>query len=362
MILAVASNAKTFWFVTRGSGVVAQLLLTASVVLGILSTVRWRTARAPRFVVGALHRNLTLFAIAFVAVHMITTVADGYAPIGFKDAVIPFLTSYRPFWLALGAISFDLLLALVATSLLRTRIGLRSWRIVHWLAYVSWPIALMHGFGSGSDARASWYVLVSLACAGAVVAAIVLRVGRAALQPLYRVGVIAVTLAVTVGMGIWYRSGPAKRGWAARSGTPRSILQRKASATLDQIAALRHPLRSEFSGHLNGRVARSSNGNGGLGIAIAANVNGSANGVLRLTLWGWALQSGGLQMTNSTASFQPFGYGAYEGHVTHLDGTRAALRLVNARGDVIRIVCNLWISDDGYLRGTLAGRDLGNES
>ena len=82
--------------------------------------------RWPRFVVGGLHRNLTLLAIAFVAVHVVTTVADGYAPIGLRDAFIPFVSPYRPVWLGLGAVAFDLLLALVVTSLLRARIGYRA--------------------------------------------------------------------------------------------------------------------------------------------------------------------------------------------------------------------------------------------
>ena len=87
---------------------------------------RWHSARWPRFPSAGLHRNLTLLAIAFVAVHVVTTVADGYAPIGSADAFIPFVSPYRPVWLGLGAVAFDLLLALVLTSLLRARIGYRS--------------------------------------------------------------------------------------------------------------------------------------------------------------------------------------------------------------------------------------------
>src|SRR5205814_7533449 len=139
--------------VTRGSGVVALLLLTAGLILGIVGTLRWRSDRWPRFAVVAIHRNLTLFAIVFVVVHVVSTVVDGFAPIGLKDAVIPFVSRYRPLWLGFGALAFDLLLALVVTSLLRSRIGYRTWKLVHWLAYAAWPIALVHGLGSGSDAR-----------------------------------------------------------------------------------------------------------------------------------------------------------------------------------------------------------------
>jgi hypothetical protein len=113
-------------------------------VLGVLTSTRWAAPRWPRFVVSGLHRNVTLLALAFVCVHVMTTILDGYAPIGLRDAVIPFVSRYRPLWLGFGALAFDLLLAIIATSAARARIGYRTWRIVHWLAYASWPVALVH--------------------------------------------------------------------------------------------------------------------------------------------------------------------------------------------------------------------------
>ena len=122
--------------------------------------------------VAGLHRNLTLLALAFIALHVLTTVVDGYAPISLLNAVLPFTSPYRPVWLGLGAVAFDLLLALTITSLLRARIGYSRWRALHWLAYASWPIALVHGLGTGTDARVT-----------CVVGAVVWRVaaGRASL-------------------------------------------------------------------------------------------------------------------------------------------------------------------------------------
>jgi DMSO/TMAO reductase YedYZ heme-binding membrane subunit len=143
-------SSHALWFATRGFGVVSLLLLTAIVVLGVASATRWKSARWPRFVVAGLHRNLTLLALVFIASHVITTVADGFAPISFLNAVLPFTSAYRPVWLGLGAVAFDLLLALTITSLLRARIGYGRWRALHWLAYASWPIALVHGLGTGT--------------------------------------------------------------------------------------------------------------------------------------------------------------------------------------------------------------------
>src|SRR4051812_32786080 len=115
------NTGKDLWYLTRGSGAVALLLLTASMMLGVLSAVRVKGARWPRFAVVGVHRSLTLLSIVFVVLHVVTTVADGYAPIGLKDAIVPFGSPYRPIWLGLGAVAFDLVLALAITSYLRYR-------------------------------------------------------------------------------------------------------------------------------------------------------------------------------------------------------------------------------------------------
>jgi sulfoxide reductase heme-binding subunit YedZ len=91
-LVASATGPSAYWYLTRGSGAVALLLLTGTTLLGIASSNRWSSSRWPRFVVAGLHRNLTLLAIAFVALHVLTTVADGFAPIGLRDAILPFLS------------------------------------------------------------------------------------------------------------------------------------------------------------------------------------------------------------------------------------------------------------------------------
>jgi predicted ferric reductase len=156
------------WYSARATGLVALLLLTATMVWGMLGSARTGPASWPRFTVTLLHRNLSLLTLAFLAVHVGSSVIDRYAGIGWLDAVIPFRSVYRPLWLGLGAIAFDLLLALVVTSLLRTRIDVRWWRAVHWAAYLCWPIALVHAIGIGTDSRGGWPLIVTAGCFVAV--------------------------------------------------------------------------------------------------------------------------------------------------------------------------------------------------
>ena len=230
MTTLLASTPSPLWYATRGSGVVTLVLLTVSICLGVLTTVRWRTGGLPRFVVAGLHRNVTLLAVAFLAVHVGTTIADGYTPIGLKDAVVPFLSSYRPLWLGLGTLACDLLVAVVLTSLLRARLGYRVWRVTHWLAYASWPLALLHSLGTGSDARFSWMAALAFVCIAAVAVSVLLRVGRAAGDARVRLAGAAAAVLLPLLVLLWYQGGPGQKGWAARAGTPTSILAANGSA------------------------------------------------------------------------------------------------------------------------------------
>ena len=155
--VAIVVNSSTpLWYATRATGLVALVLLTASMTLGLLSSVRYQRPAWPRFVTLGLHRNLSLLALAFTVAHVLTTVLDSFVSIPLQDAVVPFISSYRPLWVGFGAIAFDLMIALTVTSLLRTRMGLRSWRVVHWTAYLCWPVAVLHGLGTGTDTTARW--------------------------------------------------------------------------------------------------------------------------------------------------------------------------------------------------------------
>ncbi len=164
--------------------------------------------------------------------HILTSVLDSFAPIGLLDSVIPFAGAYRPFWLGLGALSFDLLLAVTATSLLRRRIGHRAWRGVHWLSYASWPVALLHGFGTGSDVKDTWLLALSIGCLAVVAAAVVLRVSdRRVATSRARSAALAGTAAFALFLALWLPSGPLGSEWARRSGTPSTLLHAKSGAS-----------------------------------------------------------------------------------------------------------------------------------
>jgi methionine sulfoxide reductase heme-binding subunit len=224
MSLVVATGSLD-WYLTRATGMVALLLLTGAVVLGVLDVRRFSSPRWPRFVVDALHRNVALLAMVFLGLHIVTSVLDSFASISWLDAVVPFAGSYRPFWLGLGAISFDLLIAVTITSMLRRHMGYASWRAIHWLTYASWPIALVHGFGTGSDVHSTWLIGLSVACLVAVLAAIAARVADGWPEHLARRGTALGGAALfALFLAIWLPTGPLGSEWARRSGTPTTLL------------------------------------------------------------------------------------------------------------------------------------------
>jgi DMSO/TMAO reductase YedYZ heme-binding membrane subunit len=176
------SGNSAFWYASRATGIVALLLLTAVLVLGILVNRQGRLPGLPRFAVTSLHRNISLLAVAFIAVHILTAVLDTYVHIPLVAGVIPFASGYERFWLGLGAISFDLMLAMIITSLLRGRLNRTLWRAVHLLAYLSWPVAFAHSIGSSKDLQQGWMLDLAIGCGFIVAAAAIWRLASAARQ------------------------------------------------------------------------------------------------------------------------------------------------------------------------------------
>jgi sulfoxide reductase heme-binding subunit YedZ len=175
-------SSTAFWYATRATGLMALILLTATMVLGITTTTRARARRWPGFAQQEIHRRLSMMAAVFVALHVLTSVLDTYVHIGWTAIVVPFTSGYDSFWVGIGALSFDLMVAVFVTSLLRSRLRPGTWRAVHWLAYLCWPVALAHTFGMGTDAGELWVIALGAVSVAAVLAALVWRVAAVSRQ------------------------------------------------------------------------------------------------------------------------------------------------------------------------------------
>jgi sulfoxide reductase heme-binding subunit YedZ len=168
-------STSILWYATRGAGIVSLILFTAVVCMGVLTAVRWQRPGWPRFLTAELHQSMALTAVVFLAIHIVTAVVDPYTALGWTAALIPFSSPYRTLWLGLGAVTLYLFAAVVVTSLLRARLGHRAWRAVHWITWIAWPIALIHGLGTGTDTASWWMLTLDGLCVLAVAAAAVWR-------------------------------------------------------------------------------------------------------------------------------------------------------------------------------------------
>jgi sulfoxide reductase heme-binding subunit YedZ len=363
MVAAVGHGSTALWYLTRATGLVSLVLLSATVVLGVVASVGWTTKRWPRFLSQSVHRNLSLFSLVLIGVHVVTTVADGYVPIGYLDAVIPFRTPYRPLWVGFGALAFDLLLAVAITSGLRRRIGTRAWRSVHWLAYVCWPIALLHGLGAGTDARLSLTLLIDVLCIVSVVGAVGWRLvtGRT-FSPRRRIAAAIIGVTTLIGIGIVAIAGPLRPGWSQRAGTSTSVLAQlntsfqsgsgtAAGTSSNTTAPSTGGVPSvPFSQSVQGTYQTSApNQDGQVSVVLTMAASGSTGTPLVVKLNG-ASVNGGVAMSSSQVTWGPD-----TGTVTALQGSTIGAKVTGPKGSMdLTMQLNL-DQATGTMTGTVSG-------
>jgi sulfoxide reductase heme-binding subunit YedZ len=156
------------WYAARAAGVVAYVLVSASVALGLLMAGRTRFERWPRFAVEDVHRFAGLLAGVFIALHVLWLGLDSQSNLTAKSIAIPFISSYRPFWTGLGIVAAELLLALAVTNHYRKRLRYSTWRRLHYLNFAVWGAATLHGLGAGTDSGSTAFLLMYATTVGVV--------------------------------------------------------------------------------------------------------------------------------------------------------------------------------------------------
>ena len=344
----LASNSQALWYVTRGTGVISLILLTVSVALGVSEVVRFASPGWPRFVLAALHKNVALLATAFVAVHVVTAIADSFASISFVDVLVPFVGTYRPLWLGLGTVAFDLLVTLIITSLLRERLGYRAWRVVHWAAYACWPVSLLHALGTGSDTRYRWAVVVNVGCLLLVLGAVLFRVGWTRTLSIGSRAIATVgSAALALGIVAWMLVEPMRPGWARKAGTPSTLL-----ASARSTGAVKVPV--PFSSRVRGSITQTAEGARSR-VTIDGVLAGANNARLRVVIEGTPLTGGGVRMDRGTVRLGVAGaLDLYQGDVTSLSGESVAATAHSRTGKRISLAMDFTVDNANVVGGTVS--------
>ncbi len=171
----IALTSPYLWYTSRATGLVALVLITSVVVLGTLVSNRVGGKKIGRFEFNELHRSLSLVAMTFLLLHIVTTVIDTYAPTGWLSALVPFVSRYDRVGVAVGAVAIDLMIAVWASSLFKSRVQPQTWRYLHWLSWLAYVGAIAHTLLIGADTRSAAGLALTAACAAAVLVAAVWR-------------------------------------------------------------------------------------------------------------------------------------------------------------------------------------------
>lgn len=344
MFLAAATASATAnipWYLSRSTGLVAYLLLFATVVLGISVRTKGLDRMIARWRVTDLHTFLSVLVLVFVAVHAGVLLFDSFMGFSVLQILVPFTAPYRPIWTSFGIISAYLLIIISVSFLVRRWIGYRAWRTLHYTNFAIYVAALVHGIYTGTDSTTLWADAIYFFTAATVLGLVLYRIvvwsrreqERAAATPrdarpvvvasytsayevtdrrnqiasrarafgFMSVGTLAVVLiAAAIGPFKWFSTSPASNG-------------------SDSIQA------TGFSDNFNGTVVsnQTSLTRGTIDLHLLA--QGERNATLDMN-FDVVLVGNGAQVLSSTAMLaDPTGNELCRGAVTQMDGTNFAI-------------------------------------
>jgi hypothetical protein len=347
------------WDVARAGGFVAYGLVTISVVLGLILSLRWRTAAWPRWATNDLHRYITLLALVFIGIHTAAVWLDPFMAFGPGEIFVPLVSHYRPIWVALGIVTSYLMVAVWLSERVQRRIGYVWWRRFHYLTFGIYVLATIHGIGTGSDTRTGWAIGTYAGSVVLVALLLTVRLLGPAPHLTPRPRIAALAAVVVVAGSIWTVLGPLRPGWNAAANNGHGSGARIALGPGTGIAAANGArIMSPFRAGLNGRVTQSDSG-GNATVQLDMLLNGGAQGTLDVTLQGQPDDAGALGIDRTNAVFSlPHAGETYRGRVTALNGSEMIIRCTGSRGDSLQLDVVFQVDGAGAVQGSVQGAPL----
>lgn len=328
-VIGALSWSTVTWDVARTSGIVAYVLLSLSVALGLALSLRWQTRRWPRLITNEMHGFLTVLSLVFIAVHGLAVWIDPFMKFGWTEIVVPMMSHYRPLWVAFGIVAAYLCVAIWISTQLRPHIGYTWWRRLHTLTFAVYVLATIHGIGTGSDTQTPWalglYAGSGLLVGGLLVYRLLTPLGARRRAYPNLAGLVAM---VMVGCALWTATGPARAGWnaIANNGQGSGARGQIAAQTTTTTRALH--ISSPFTASLQGTMTQGSPAaDGTVTVRIATTLTDGTRRTLNVVMQGQPDDTGNLSVTATHVTLAPAGgTPAYQGTVTNLESV-GALRL-----------------------------------
>ena len=333
VVAAIGGNPKVLWYLTRATGIIAILLLALVVILGMVTATKAAPKGFAKFLVPDLHRRLSISAAVFLGIHIVTALLDSFVHIGLAASIIPFVSSYRPIWVGFGAISFDLLLVVIATSVARHRFSQGPWKKIHYASWLVVTFAIFHAMGTGSDARVGLVEGIYMALVGVVALAAIFRTARdVQLRKLARIGGSAVIVAVPLLALEWSFKGPLRSGWASASSSF-SLLPKVTTTTAATSSAGANSFVWPVDGGVQGTVSIANASSGTSTVTMTGTVTGTAD-VITVRLVGLVQQGSLVLQGSSVAIGTASAPNTYTGSVAQAGGSTLVLSLHGPQGSV----------------------------
>jgi len=170
------STNPTFWIEARASGMLALLLLTASVTAGLVLKSRPFGSHLKPATVTDIHRFLALLCLGATAIHGAALLLDSSVHISIVGLLVPGFVPYRPLWVGIGVVAAELMALVYASFSQRKRIGTKTWRRLHWTTYAIFAAMITHGIMSGTDTSQPWALGIYLGAIATTVMATTWRI------------------------------------------------------------------------------------------------------------------------------------------------------------------------------------------
>ncbi len=353
------------WDVARAGGFTAYILMMLSVAVGLALTMHWQSLKWPRLINSELHNFLALLGTIFIGIHVLAVWVDPFTRFGWAEVFLPFVSHYRPLWMAFGIVALYLGLAVGISTWIRPLIGYTWWRKLHILTLFAWILVTIHGITTGSDTRTWWGVLIyggSVLLVGSLLWMRLIKPANAQSRahPVLATAVVLVTL-----FGVfWTLMGPLQPGWNATanngqgSGGSNTALAASGGSQESQAPAFKPP----FTAQLQGTLTQSGpDSNGNVTLVINTTLSQGAQGALQIAVQG---QPGNDSSLNITTTHVVLGTNAqtplYSGSVTTLYADNewhlsALLTGTGTAGGQLNIRVDLHINQQQQVNGTIQG-------